>query len=78
MPLFAPHWARNHDNISVAVAIMFDLRSAVDLGRIYRMNKVLRKLGAAPTPPGISPWRDSLKLAAANSYYATRGLLRRA
>jgi hypothetical protein len=77
MPLFAPHWGRVHDNISIAVAIMFDLRSFIDQGRIYRINRVLRKLGAAPTPPGVSPWRDRVKLAAANSYYVTREFLRR-
>jgi hypothetical protein len=45
--------------------------------RIYRVNSVLRKLGAAPTPPGFSPWRDRLKLAAANRVYATYRFLRR-
>ncbi len=77
MPLFAPHWARNHDNISVAVAIMFDLRPVIEQGRIYRVNRVLRKLGATPTPPGVSSWRDRLKLAAADGYYAVKGFLRR-
>jgi hypothetical protein len=38
---------------------------------------LLRKLGAAPTPPGFSPRRDRLTLAAAYGLYAAYHLLRR-
>jgi hypothetical protein len=75
IPVFAPHCARVGDNISVAVAVIFFLRSVINEGRIYHVNALLRKLGASPTPPGISPWRDRLKLAAANSYRNTRDRL---
>jgi hypothetical protein len=76
IPVFAPHWASNHDNISVAVAVMFHLRSVVDQAKIYRVNRVLRKLGTSPAPPGVSPGRDWLKLAAANACYAIPKALR--
>lgn len=70
VPFFAPHWARNHDNISVALSVVYQLRPKLAEKRIYRVNSVLRKLGATPTPPGFSPSRDRLKLAAANGLYA--------
>jgi hypothetical protein len=77
IPVFAPHWVRNHDNISVALSVNYQLRSMLAEKRIYRVNSVLRKLGSAPTPPGFSPWLDRLKLAAANGLYAAYHLLRR-
>jgi hypothetical protein len=77
IPVFAPHWARNHGNISVALSINYELRPMLAEKRIYQVNSLLRKLGAAPTPPRISPWRDRVKLAAANGLYAAHGLIRR-
>ncbi len=77
IPVFAPHWARNHANISVALSVNYELRPMLAEKRIYRVNSMLRKLGAAPTPPGFSAWRDYMKLAAANGLYAAYHLLRR-
>jgi hypothetical protein len=77
IPVFAPHWVRNHDNISVALSVNYQLRPMLAEKRIYRMNSLLRKLGAAPTPPGFSPSRDRWKIAAANGLYAAYHLLRR-
>ncbi|MGH6843415.1 MAG: cupin-like domain-containing protein, partial [Methylocella sp.] len=77
IPLFAPHWARNNDNISIALSIFYELRQMLAEKRIYQVNSLLRKLGAAPTPPRISPWRDRLKLAAGNALYAAYHRLRR-
>jgi len=57
-PLFAPHWARNHDNISIALSVNYELRQMLVRQRICRVNGVPRKLGVAPTPPGFSRWRD--------------------
>jgi hypothetical protein len=76
IPEFAQHWAGNHDKISVAAVVMFHLRSVVDQAKIFRANRVLRKLGTNPTPPGVLPGRDWLKLAAANAYYAIPKALR--
>jgi hypothetical protein len=77
IPVFAPHWARNHDNISVALSVNYLLRPMLIQQRIYRVNSVLRKLGVAPAAPGVSDWRDGLKLAAAKGLSAARGLVRR-
>jgi hypothetical protein len=77
IPVFAPHWARNHDNISIALSVNYLLRPMLIQQRIYRVNSVLRKLGTSPTAPGVSDWRDRLKLAAAKGLSAARGLGRR-
>jgi hypothetical protein len=77
IPVFAPHWVRNHDNISIALSVNYQLRPMLAEKRIYQVNSLLRKLGAAPTPPRISPWRDRLKLAASYGLYAAYHLLRR-
>ncbi len=77
IPVFAPHWGRNHDNISIALSFNYELRPMLAEKRIYQVNSLLRKLGVAPTAPGISPWRDRLKLVAAKGLYAAHGLIRR-
>jgi hypothetical protein len=66
IPVGAPHWVRNGDNVSVALSINYELRSVHKLSQIYKINRRLRRLGAAPTAPGVSRWRDRLKLAAAS------------
>ncbi len=76
IPSFAPHWARNHDSVSVALSVNYELRSILQLGRVYRMNHLLRRAGLAPAPPGVSPWRDRIKLASASGVIVARSLLR--
>jgi hypothetical protein len=66
IPSFAPHWARNHDNISVALSFNYDLKSILNRGRICRINRLLGKAGIPVTPSGVSPWRDGIKLSAAH------------
>jgi hypothetical protein len=76
VPSFAPHWARIHDNISVALSVYYELRPVLAEKRIYQVNSLLRKLGAAPTAPNISPWRDRVKLTAGKALFAPYDLLR--
>jgi len=60
IPVNAPHWVQNDDNISVSVSVNFQFRDYLR-GNVYRVNFALRKLGLRPKPPGQSPVRDSLK-----------------
>jgi hypothetical protein len=76
VPCMAPHWAKNSENLSVALSINFDLHSIVRLARIYKLNHRLRNYGLNPKPPGISRPRDQFKLAAAGSLAAVRRMLR--
>ncbi len=66
IPTAAPHWVQNGDNVSIALSINYDLRSVNRMSRIYRFNNRSRRLGVALRAPGVSAWRDKLKLAAAS------------
>jgi hypothetical protein len=77
VPVGAPHWAQNKNNVSVAISVNYELRSVERLTRIYRMNRRLRRLGIVPRPPGESPLADGVKLAAAKALSRLRSLARR-
>ena len=74
VPLCAPHWVQNRDNVSVAISITYELRSVERLTRIHRINRRLRRLGITPTPPGGSVLSDQLKLAASRTLAGLRSI----
>jgi hypothetical protein len=76
IPCLSPHWAEVGRDVSVAVSINFDLRSASRIGHIYRVNDQLRRRGLVPVPPGRSKWRDGLKVALAEGAIAAKRLIR--
>ncbi|MEH2024337.1 hypothetical protein [Nostoc sp.] len=61
-PILAPHWAKNGNNVSVALSILFYLRPYDLKARIYQVNSYLRRLGLEPTPPGKSALKDRIKI----------------
>lgn len=61
IPVVAPHWVQNRDNISVALSINYELRSVGRLARTHSFNRRLRRLGLRPAMPGVSPVGDRLK-----------------
>jgi hypothetical protein len=62
VPCMAAHWARALDSPSIALSLNFDLRSVANLGRLYRLNGRMRRHGIRPVAPGVSKWRDQLKM----------------
>ncbi len=60
VPVNAPHWLQNHDDISITASLNFKFKDS-RLANIYRANYALRKLGLDPLPPGKSAARDSVK-----------------
>jgi hypothetical protein len=60
IPVNAPHWAQNANNVSVSLAMSFQFLES-ELANVYRCNHYLRKLGVRPLPPGRSKARDALK-----------------
>ena len=64
VPVNAPHWVRNGEQVSVSLSVNYDLRSNHQVGTVYRINHRLRRVGLRPLAPGVSPWRDRLKVAA--------------
>ncbi|WP_293374338.1 cupin-like domain-containing protein [Nevskia sp.] len=78
IPVTAPHWVQNGDNISVALSINYELKSVARRAKSYWLNHRLRKLGMTPASPGTSNFRDSLKTASATSLQGLRSLVRAA
>jgi hypothetical protein len=60
IPVNAPHWVQNGDNISVSLNVNFQYRDTMR-ANLYRLNFVLRRMGLRPTPPGASRVKDKVK-----------------
>ncbi len=60
IPVNAPHWLKNGDDISISVSINYHSYDS-ERAAIYRTNYYLRRLGLKPTPPFRSPMLDHLK-----------------
>ena len=76
VPVNAPHWVKNDNNISVTLSVNFQFRDSVRAD-LYRANYWLRKIGFSPTPPGKSRLRDNLKRAAYGRARSVRHALKR-
>jgi hypothetical protein len=63
IPVNAPHWVKNDDNVSISLNVNFQFRDGA-LANVYRANHYLRSLGLEPTPPGRSGFRDAIKASA--------------
>ncbi|HEY4817349.1 MAG TPA: cupin-like domain-containing protein [Candidatus Acidoferrum sp.] len=60
IPVNAPHWVQNGDNISISLNVNFQYRDTMR-ANLYRLNFLLRRMGLQPTPPGASPAMDKVK-----------------
>ena len=61
IPVNAPHWVQNDNNISVSVSINYHSWDS-EYAHLYCANYFLRKkLGLTPTPPSRSALLDSIK-----------------
>ncbi|HTB67223.1 MAG TPA: hypothetical protein VK727_13420 [Steroidobacteraceae bacterium] len=76
LPVCAPHWVQNRDNVSVALSVNYELRSIGRLEKVHRFNRRLRGLGVDPSIPGNNVWGDRLKLTAERSIATVRSLIR--
>ncbi len=74
IPSTAPHGAQNGDDVSAALSLNYDLRSVQQNGRIHALNRRLRRLGMDPRLPGVSAWRDRVKLTTATTIRTMRHL----
>lgn len=63
VPVTAPHWVRTLDEISISVSINFRSPSSVRRARVYRFNRLMRKIGLSPQPvtPQASAFPERLK-----------------
>ncbi|HEY6430578.1 MAG TPA: hypothetical protein VIZ17_01230 [Acetobacteraceae bacterium] len=60
IPVNAPHWLKNGDNISVTASFNFQFRDSVRAD-LYRANYYFRRLGLHPRPPFASPVADVVR-----------------
>jgi len=60
IPINAPHWLENGDDISVSINQNFQYKNE-RLANIYRANYYMRKMGLNPLPPGRSHLMDRIK-----------------
>jgi hypothetical protein len=63
VPLNAPHWVKNFDEVSISFSITFNTAQSEFLNDVYAMNARLRKLRLSPEPPGSNPSSDKAKAA---------------
>jgi hypothetical protein len=80
IPVNAPHWVKNDNNISVSFSINFEWRDET-VPNVHRANFFLRKMGLQPQPPGASRSLDRIKATAAGvgfvpARFAARGAVR--
>jgi hypothetical protein len=73
-PFTFPHWVQNGPSVSVSFSITFRTPDLERRAMIYNVNAFLRRRGLNPTPPGQSPWKDSLKCLAQRVIRRTRRL----
>lgn len=70
-PPHAPHRIRNGGEVAVSVSFYYTVSERVNAGRVHQANRVLRKLGVDPRPPGRSPAVDRVKSAMMNTLRAS-------
>jgi hypothetical protein len=75
IPVNAPHWVENADNVSISLSVNFQFKDSVR-ANVYRANHLLRKFGFTPTPPGAKPLRDAWKNHAVGSAMRIRQIFR--
>jgi oxalate decarboxylase/phosphoglucose isomerase-like protein (cupin superfamily) len=75
MPFAAPHWVKNHDQVSISFSVTYNTLSSRRIEYVYRTNKLLRRLGMRPGMEGVSPGVDQLKFMAMRSLLGLRGKL---
>lgn len=61
VPVTAPHWVKNGDEVSVSFSITFQTPENEKRRTVYRVNADLRKRGMSPKPYGESEVRDNVK-----------------
>ncbi|MEJ1976359.1 MAG: hypothetical protein WDN49_09925 [Acetobacteraceae bacterium] len=73
VPIEAPHWVQNGDEMSVSISINYDLRSNEQRAKVFRLNSQLRRLGLSPAGPGQSAWLDAGKATLLDGMTRLRG-----
>ncbi len=54
-------WVSPGDGVAISIGINFYTRQTRRHALVHQFNRLVRRAGVSPLPPGISPWRDALK-----------------
>ena len=76
VPVTAPHWVVNGDDVSVSFSITFLTPKSRRKAIVHKVNAHLRRTGVRPTPPGASRLRDGVKVLGFEAVRSARRLLR--
>lgn len=79
VPVTAPHWGRTLDEISISVSINFRTPSSIRRDRVYRMNRMLRKLRLClhPVSPQANSWPELKKSSILGGPTTIKNLIRK-
>jgi hypothetical protein len=61
VPVTAPHWVQNGDELSVSFSITLMTAETERRSILYALNHARRQRGGNPAPVGRSAWRDSVR-----------------
>lgn len=63
VPVTAPHWVKTLDEVSVSVSINFRSPSSIRRARVFRMNRMMRRMGLRPqaVSPRADRWNERVK-----------------
>ncbi len=61
IPVNAPHWVKNGDNVSVSVALLYHSYPGAYANRYAANHLLRRRLGMTPTPPFRNRFLDTIK-----------------
>jgi hypothetical protein len=75
IPVNAPHWLKNGDNISVTASFNFQFHDHIR-ANLYRANYFIRKFGLRPRAPFGSPIADAIKRPLGAAAYKAHQLYR--
>ena len=56
-----PEWVRAGDGVSISIGVVFYTDVTKRHANVHAWNRLLRRAGVAPRPPGESPLIDSVK-----------------
>lgn len=77
-PSTAPHWVENGNDVSISINLNFDLVSIHErLKRVYSLNRLMRRVGIKPSPPGSSTLGDAFKIKASYGTDLLLGMMKK-
>jgi len=75
IPVNHPHWVTTDNDVTVSFALTVETKGTQRRGRVFAINRLLRRMGLRPAPFGQSAWRDGLKNQGYRSWRALKAIV---